>query len=275
MPEVNGLEMCVQVRAQEKFSELPIIVVTSHDDAEHHTLALNAGADDFVPKPVHPPVLLRRLANVVSRRRVEVENRRLVAELSGYVSNAARVQASEGRTVARHQSTILFSDLRGFTTATEHEALEPLFESVNVILTRQTEIIRRWGGDVDKFAGDGMMAVFEQEDGAYRACMAALDIVKWGRETKEVVLWKPLPVALGVDYGEVIRGDIGTKERREYSLVGTVVNRASRLCDQAHALEVVISDAVAGQLDGRLPLSKERLVKLKGFGDSQTVFVLS
>lgn len=248
LPDGDGLDVCKGIRAasDRALSRAPVVVLTGSDPLVHHVRALEAGADDFIEKPFAPRILAARLGNLVRRARAERDAAALAAELERYVSSAVIEQIREHRAAERVQATILFSDLRGFTAASFAADLEPLFKAVSIVLRRQVEHIQEQGGYVDKFAGDGLLAVFTGEDGPERACAAAADIIRWARVTREVPIWSPPPLGLGLHVGSVLRGDLGTDHRREHTVLGPTVNLAARLCGHAGPLEVLASaDAVA------------------------------
>jgi len=260
MPGLSGIEVCGALRSDPGTADVPICIVTGLDDDHHHAAALAAGAQDFVSKPPEVRILRARAGNLVGRYRAERENRRLVEQLARYVSSATARQAHAHRAAERLDATLLFSDLRGFTSTTRQQDLPVLHEALNTVLARQAELVRDHGGYVDKFAGDGMLAVFEGRDAGSRACAVGAAIVDWARGWQGGI-WDPPPVAIGIHGGTVVRGDLGSASRREFTVIGHAVNVAARLCGVAGSLEVVVSDEVATE------------VGLLAFGDAQQVMV--
>jgi CheY-like chemotaxis protein len=124
----------------------PVLVLTGRADDDSQVEALESGADDFLSKGVQVPVLLARAANLVARRRAELQASRLTAELERYVSQPARSRLLGNRKPERLHATILFSDLRGFTATSLAEDLDTLFEAMNTVRARQAELVRHWGG---------------------------------------------------------------------------------------------------------------------------------
>jgi class 3 adenylate cyclase len=239
-------------------------------------MALRAGGDDFVAKPFAAPVLIARIVNLLERARAERENRRLIELLRRYVSVPLREAATgDGpRPVEHVTGTILFSDLRGFTATTEQQTADHVFRAISDVLAEQTQIVLQHRGYVDKFSGDGMLAVFEGPDCAHDACTAATDIVRWVRGYAGIAFWQPPPLGLGIHHGEFLRGDLGGEKQLEFTVIGGTVNVAARLCGAAKALEIVVSDEVAERLAGRLQVGETRHVPLKGLPEAARVHLL-
>ena len=248
LPDGDGMGLLPVIRADPRSALTPVLVLTGRADEQSQIDVLEGGADDYLAKPFHRGVLLARAANLVLRHRAEQRASRLTAELERYVSQPARIRLLGSHKPERLHATILFSDLRGFTATSIAEDLGTLFEAMNTVLARQAEVVRHWGGYVDKFSGDGMLAVFPDERGALQAAGAAVDIVRWARTSEEVQLWRPLPVGLGIHSGPVLRGDLGSESRREYTVLGSTVNIAARLCGVAGPLEICMSATSLAEL---------------------------
>lgn len=264
LPDMSGLEVCRRLRARPDTARVPILVLTGASDVAAHIAALRAGADDFVTKPCHPMVLEARLGNLVRRLRAERENDRLVTDLERYVSLAARAQAIQPRSFERMRATIFFSDLRDSTAASFAGEPRAYAEAVGMVLGRQADIVRHWGGYVDKFTGDGMLAVFPDERGALQAVKAADEIVRWASRSHATRIWSPLPIGIGIHEGLVLRGDVGSRERRDFTVIGPTVNTAARLCGRAGALDVLVSETVHGRAGEGLRFVEVPLLDLKG-----------
>ncbi len=162
------------------------------------------------------------------------------SELSKYVSNTtlkAIAGDQEGKLV---KLTILFSDIRGFTHFAENHPPDRVLTCLNRVLNYQTEAIHRFKGDVDKYVGDAVVAVFTGEDSPARACLAALQIQR-GLLSDKNLTKEQLRVGIGIHSGDVILGMIGSKDRADYTIIGDTVNITSRMCDAAKAGEVIVS----------------------------------
>jgi adenylate cyclase len=168
---------------------------------------------------------------------------------------------------------MLFSDVREFTSYTERNPPEQVVESLNRILNMQTDIVHRSGGDVDKYVGDEVVALFSGVDHAFRACHAALEIQ---REIARAggTAFSGLSVGIGIDSGEVILGMIGSDKRADYTVIGDHVNFAARLCAAARPGQVIVSEAAWSEAGRRIPAKGPYRVQVRGKAEAQRVYVL-
>jgi adenylate cyclase len=273
MPIMDGLTACRILRSHASTRFTPLIFLTGRDDEERHIEALSVGGDDFMPKPFTPPVLVARIANLVHRHRAEREVERLLRLVRQYVSQPVREGKASGE-IETVEATILFSDLRGFTATSLHEDPTMVFRAISAVLAKQTEMVVRHGGYVDKFSGDGMLAVFEGPDNAAEACRAAREIVRWAARFEGISFWQPPPIGIGIHHGIFMRGDLGGETQREYTVIGGTVNIAARLCGVAKALEVVVSDAVRERFGDDLRCGAPEFVSLKGLDAQARIYRL-
>lgn len=149
----------------------------------------------------------------------------------------------------RRRVTVMFADIRGFTTFAEDRPSEVVVDTLNRYLEIMAEAVLARGGMVDKFLGDGVMAVFgaplPSEDHVRQAVAAARDILK-DIETmhRPESGARKLEVGIGIHTGEAVVGSIGTRKRSEYTVVGDAVNVAARLQESAHPGTMIVSEAV-------------------------------
>ncbi len=273
MPVLDGMAACRLLRADARTASIPVIFLTGRDDDDRHMEALLSGGDDFIAKPFTAPILLARIANMVQRHRAEQEVKRLLALVKRYVSKPVREAKGLG-SVEEVEATILFSDLRGFTATSVHEDPARVFRAISDVQAQQTTAVLAEGGYVDKFSGDGMLAVFEGPDCAAAACRAASAIVRWARQFAGISFWQPPPIGLGIHHGRFLRGDLGGEDQLEHTVIGATVNIAARLCGVAKALEVIVSDDVAKKVSGSFAFEPVRVVNLKGLPDDSRIHPL-
>ena len=263
--DMSGLDVCKILKSNPKTAHIPIIVITAQSDPEHHVAALDAGADDFVSKPPQRRVLMKRLASMIAQKEVETERSFLLKQLESYISSATyqKVQSQSG--IENIYGTILFSDMRGFTAASFDYDGSTLFNAINLAMQFQTDIVQKYNGYVDNFTGDGMLAVFDQENSERDACMAALEIIHQAQITS-VEIWDPLPIGIGIHCGQVMRGDLATEIRRAHTVIGKTVNYSARLCGIAKGREAIASQEVVEKLnkDASFSFAQPHQLQLKG-----------
>ena len=165
---------------------------------------------------------------------------------------------------------IFFSDIRGFTSYSENEKPEVVVENLNKLFELQATIIHKHDGIIDKFVGDEIMAMFPK-NASQGAVQAGIEIQQAIKDSQDV----SFDVGVGVHYGEALLGSIGTHDRRDYTVIGNIVNTGARFCGAAKGGTVIISDVVYQQLDDelqqRFTLSKP--LKLKGKEETITTYV--
>ena len=168
--------------------------------------------------------------------------------------------------IKKHVTT-LFSDVRGFTSLSEKMSPEEVVALLNVYLNLQGKVIRRWGGVVDKFIGDEVMAIFEGAEADLNAARSAVEIqrycqsLNWARgKTGQ----KQLHIGIGLNSGEVIMGNMGSVEQMDYTVIGDNVNIAARLCSIALPGQIVISKVIADQIAEKASIERLEPVTLKG-----------
>jgi adenylate cyclase len=271
--DANGVDVCNQLRRIPGLAQTPIIAISGSGDIDNHINVLEVGADDFLLKPFHPKVLLARVKTHIDRYVAQKKNEDLRIALQDYLSSPAVDQARDRRAVQKLQATILFSDMRGFTSASFDHDIEDLFNAMNYVLSFQADIVKSSGGYVDGFSGDGMLAVFSGKDAEFQAASAALEIRDAAHDLS-VGIWSPIPVGIGLHAGEVMRGDIGSPNRKTFTVLGQAVNIAARLCGLARARDIVVSAELADKLKQKFQLSAATQVSIKGAPKDMDVFSL-
>jgi class 3 adenylate cyclase len=193
--------------------------------------------------------------------------------MSKYMSRSAYQmleQDGAGPAAERKWLALVFSDVRGFTAFSDDRDPALVIERMNDVLGLEADAVRRYGGDVDKFVGDAMFAWFSGADRCTRAVAAAAEIVaaldeKFGGKAGT-------QIGFGIHVGEVVVGSMGSQDRRDYTAIGRSVNLASRLCSAAEAGQILVSQAVATELEGAVTLNPLPAVTAKGFSEPVRVF---
>lgn len=221
----------------------------------------------------------------VSEAQVEKEAR-LRADLSRFlgaelVDAIVRGEHSLELGGERRVVTVLFADVVAFTPLAELRKPEAVVAMLNELFTILSEVVFRHGGTVDKFVGDSIMAVFgapvPREDHAERALAAAEDMIRFTETAAEEWMERfgfEVRVGIGVNSGEVVAGNIGSKKRMEYTVIGDAVNVASRLESLAAAGQVLVGKATADRVGDRVPLRYVGERILLGRADATAVYEL-
>lgn len=183
--------------------------------------------------------------------------------LSKYVSSSTLKNLASGGEGKRSELTLLFTDIRGFTSYSERNPADSVITYLNSILNVQTEIIHEYGGDVDKYVGDEIVAIFSGDQAALKACATAARIQQEiERHTNNK--YGSLRVGIGINTGEVVLGMIGSERRADFTVIGDTVNAASRLCSAAKMGEVLISDTVYQDVKDKIHSEGPFKLKVKG-----------
>jgi len=205
----------------------------------------------------------------LEKRRIRTAFRRFVGP--AVMERMLNMPARDFFKVERLPLTVLFSDMRGFTTIAERTAPEVIVETLNQHLSAMTEVVLAHEGTLDKFVGDEVMAVFgapvPMPDHALRAVKTALEmqrvhgelLVRWAEEGREGA-----PIGIGINTGEMVVGNIGCELQVDYTVIGDAVNLGSRLCGIAKEGQILISEATYQLVRDHVQVNKLPPVKVKG-----------
>ncbi len=196
----------------------------------------------------------------------------LERHLGRYVSRGVADALMRGRPGAETRDvTVLFCDLRDFTGMCERKPPEEVVDLLNTFYERACGIVEANGGTVNKFLGDGMLALFgapdDHPDPVAAAAQSAHEIMYAADELRtRGGIWRKLDIGIGLDCGDVVVGEIGASSRAEYTAIGTPVNRAARLQGLSREADrrIVLSEECARRLGPRANVVGMGSVKLKG-----------
>ncbi len=271
MPGINGYELCRRLRAQSATALLPVILVTSVEANEERVKGLEAGADDFLSKPVNWDELFARVRSLLRIKRLQDEVKSWNAKLEERVreqveqlEQLGRLKRFFSRPVAeaivaggedilaphRREITAVFLDLRGFTAFTDRADPEEVLELLRAYHVTLGRTVDEFGGTLEHFAGDGVMIFFSDpfpvERPGERAVLMAIALQKAFTPIAEA--WAKLGhnvgLGIGIAQGEATLGVIGSEQRWEYAAIGNVPNLAARLCGEARAGEILLDAQV-------------------------------
>lgn len=182
----------------------------------------------------------KRINKMIEGLRERFELQKFV---SGYTMDAIRQADTGGIRLGgkRDTATVFFSDIRGFTAFSEGRAPETVIKMLNTYLRIQAEIVRKYGGDIDKYVGDELIAVFQEADMVKNAVLCAADIHQSINDLNKTHQWN-IRVGIGINTGIMIMGAMGSEERMDYTILGDSVNLGSRLCSHAGPGETILSE---------------------------------
>jgi adenylate cyclase len=280
----NGVEVCRELRRTEPYKATPVILCAKSGLHDRTVAAFESGCTDvIVSNPMNADLLRAHVKEHIERadhfENLERTRLRMISYLSRRTLEVVSTSSRTGLLPPPEERdlAILFTDLRGFTSMSEEMDPVRLFELVSKLLGHQVKLIHKFGGYVDKFGGDGVMAIFDGPEMVVQSCLCALRIV----ESSDLVisdepqgLWQS---GIGIHTGRVVIGNIGSPDHLDYSAIGTTVNLAARLCGHAQATSIVVSKAVrdSASKDSRIRFHSERKVDIRGIREQVTVYTLS
>jgi class 3 adenylate cyclase len=299
MPGLDGYEVCRRLRADERTQFLPVVMITASGDQEK-VRALEAGADDFIAKPFEQAELLARVGSLVRIKRYHDTIERQTAELQAWTRQLeTRVQAqvlelervnglrrflppqlvelvvdSGDETFLeshRREIVAVFCDLRRFTAFAETTEPEEVMAVLGEYHAALGDLVHRFEGTLEHFAGDGLMVFFNDPlpcpDAALRA--VRMSVAMRGRIADLADDWRrrghDLGFAVGIAQGYATLGQIGFPGRYEYAAVGSVTNLAARLCAHAQSEQILITQRVHSAAQDHVIADPLGDVALRGF----------
>jgi class 3 adenylate cyclase len=273
MPEMDGFQVLEQMVADAQLRGLPVIVTSSLEGVAHVARCIELGADDYLPKPVNPVLLKARINSSLEKKRLRDQQAALVRRFA--TSEVAQDLQQSGFALGgkRLTATVMFCDIRGFTTLVEQQTPEETIELLNTWYTLMFDAISGRGGVVNQMIGDGLMALFGAPlplpDGPGSAVRAALDMIEMIElfNAERTAAGKAaLRIGVGIATGEVVAGYTGTHSRATYTCIGDTVNLAARM--EAHTKlagqPILIDQATCDALGGSVSVIALGPVAFKG-----------
>jgi adenylate cyclase len=270
MPGMSGFEVCTMLKADEKLAQIPIIMLTAMADIDNRVAGLGLGADDYMAKPFSPRELAARI-NARLRAKAESDNLRKTQEMirltfQRYVAPSVVENLLQDPSQVKlggqlQEVTVMFTDLEGFTSVSERTDPEKLLGILNAYHALVVNVILSHGGTVDKFIGDGVMALYNtplhQDDHPLLAVQTALRIrQELAAFYQQVEPEYRIKINCGIHTGMAVVGNVGTQEIMNFSAIGDTVNLASRLQGISSNGQILISQATYQQVEGYVRADK-------------------
>lgn len=307
MPKLNGIEVCRRLKEDSSLPFMPIVMVTAMADPKDVVAGLEAGADEYLTKPVDQTALVARVKSMLRIKglhdtaleqaaRLEAQavqlsewNQKLEERIAGQVAELERVGhlkrflspqlaeliVSSGQEKLmesqRREITVVFCDLRKFTAFSETAEPEEVMRVLREYHEAVGPLIFRSEATLEYFAGDGLMAYFNAPlpcpDPAPRAIRMALGMQR--EADKLIEAWRKrgfdLGHGMGIALGYATLGQVGFEGRLHYGAIGSVLNLASRLCDEAEAGQILVTQRVYAEVEEMAEAEPIGELPLKGF----------
>ena len=300
MPGMSGYDVCRKLRANPATTMLPVVMVTALDPGQERVKGIEAGADDFLSKPIHQPEILARVRSLLRIKSLYDEltdlNRTLEQRVGEQVAQLERLSrlkrffspalaeaivsggADDPLKSHRREIVVVFLDLRGFTAFAETSEPEEVMTVLRDYHATMGEVIVAHEGTLERFTGDGMMVFFNDPTPVPDPQARALRMALAMRARVETLTgrWRKLGfdlhVGIGIAQGYATLGAIGFEGRWDYGAIGTVTNLAARLCGEARGGQILVSRRLYTEVEQLVEVEPLGELTLRGFARPVTAF---
>jgi adenylate cyclase len=299
MPKMDGLEACRRLKRDASLGFIPVILVTARSDSKDVIAGLEAGADEYLTKPVDQSALVARVRSMLRIKELHDRAKQQAAELAAWneelerrvaeqviqIERASRLKRFLSPQVAdlvlasptmealgshRREVTVVFCDLRGFTSFAEIAEPEEVMAVLREYHAALGALIHQFEGTLERFVGDGVLVLFNDPIPCPDPCLRAarMAVAMRARIAELAVRWRAsghaLGFGVGIAHGYATLGSIGFEGRSDYSAIGTVVNLAARLCAEAGDGHILVDSQVQAAIEDAATLESAGNLALKG-----------
>jgi adenylate cyclase len=273
MPELDGYQVLERIIQDPDLRDIPVIMTTATEEIESVVRCIELGAEDYLTKPVNAVLLRARINASLEKKRLRDQQRELIKKFA--TEEVAEQMMAEGFELGGHlvEATVMFSDIRGFTSMTEIQSPADIIELLNTYYTLMFEAITDQGGIVNQIVGDGLMSLFGapvskpgHSQDAVIAALEMIEMIELFNIDQESAGNAPINIGIGIATGTVIAGFTGTLRRATYTCIGDAVNQAARL--EALTKEVgqpiLINETTRLALGNDIPVEDHGMVSIRG-----------
>jgi len=297
LPDINGYDLLKQIKQDKARRNLSIIIISGVKDEQSAIRCIEAGASDYIVKPVNATLLRARVSSLLERKLWEDKESAYLGNLEAsydfirkvfgrYLSNdvmQSLLYDNDGLTLGgeRREVTILLADIRSFSVISQQLAPEDCVRLLNNYFAVMTNIIMSYQGTVDEFIGDGILAIFGaplsdplHSDHAVACALAMQNAMP---EVNRYNLDNGLPqidIGIGINTGPVVVGNVGSELRTKYGVVGHHVNIASRIESCTVGGQVLASAQTLARTEAEVRYRAELDVDVKGCTDPLKLYDL-
>lgn len=305
MPELNGYQVLQHLKDSPTWRDLPVIMISALDEMDSVVRCIELGAADYLSKPFTPVLLRARVAACLEKKRLrdlekaqkrqlqelnaalEVRNRFIRQTFGRYLSDEiveTILETPGGLKIGgeKRQATILMADLRGFTSLSERLPAEDVVSMVNIYLETMTGIILKYQGTIEEFIGDGILVVFgaplQRPDDARRAVACAVEMqlsMASVNDRNRQAGYPEVALGIGINTGKTVVGNIGSKKRMKYGVVGRHVNLTSRIESYTVGGQIFISESTLQECGDIVRIDNAMQVMPKGVKEPLTIYEVS
>lgn len=300
MPELNGYQVLQHLKHSETWRDLPVIMISALDEMDSAVRCIELGAEDYLPKPFNPVLLRARVQACLEKKRLrdlkvaqqrklhelnaalELRNRFIRETFGSYLSDEIVdvILKKGGLKIEgeKRRATILMADLRGFTSLSERLPAEDVVAMINIYLETMTEIIQKYQGTIDEFIGDAILVIFGapilRPDDPRRAVACAVEMqlaMTSVNDRNRQAGYPEVALGIGINTGEVVMGNIGSKKRIKYAVVGRAVNLTARIESYTVGGQIFISESTLYECGDILRIDSAMQVMPKGVKKPLTI----